>query len=179
MLRVFALIAITVSAATNTQTARAQGQRREYFEITNVTGENISVSMRARGGGRRGWQKPIKVAADETVSIPLEGYEPFDITIREANGKAFVFERVKLCTFMEECASYGQRDWIIRGREWQRETVNGMQVDRDARRYTPFEVTADRSRVKMTFPGPVAGATNEYPGQRPPPPKPAPGGPRR
>lgn len=186
MLRLLVLGAVIFSVTGNVS---AQSRRPEFFEIVNLGQREIAVSLRARGGGVRGWQTPVDIPPDHFARIPLQGYEPFDITIRELGGTSYVFSQVKLCTFIQQCAIYGQQPWRLTARVWQKTISGGRVFDRDTGQLKTFYGTADIDTVRMTFglyhvmqPGhgesPGQGETL-YPGKNPAPPMPPPGGPRR
>lgn len=139
------------------EVARAQPPE-EYLTIQNRFTETISVSLRARGrGSPNGWQRAIELKPGLEVTFELgqeHGYEPFDITVRKANGTSLVFSDLRLCSWMIECARTGRTDWTLKARGWRRKRGGGDQIDRSLDR--KFGATVDENHVTIHL-VPLAG----------------------
>jgi hypothetical protein len=79
----------------------------------------------------------------------LKGFQPFDITIRQDDGVAFVFSNIKLRDFMIEFGRYQRRRHKHTARIWAREPVDGK--DKDLQLTREFLLQADGDGVNLEF----------------------------
>jgi hypothetical protein len=144
--------------------AAAQNQKAEFLDIANATDQPIWVSIKATGEGtiNTKWQPEIRITPgnpslniQNVAHIPLKGFEPFDIFIRQENGECLWFKKVNVCTMMRECVRLGQKDWTIRsvGGRWVTKTgsrIGEQQYIQDSDE-VEHQVQADGSQVTIPF----------------------------
>jgi hypothetical protein len=162
--------------------AHGQNQRLEFLNIENPTDRPIWVSVRANGRGspNGNWQREVKIDAapdpPNTVSvgtIQLQGFEPFDISIRKPDGTYTILRNVRLCWMMKECARTGKTDWLLRGKEgrWESEVSTAPARKRFVETQAlELYSTCDANQVTIQL-SPLMGKKPDDPPPPPPPPR--------
>jgi hypothetical protein len=127
----------------------------ETFKVTNDGKDEIAVYMRGRSpdGRALAWQDAVKIPQGWEATIPLHGFEPFDIAIREVDGSFLLATNIELCTWMRVCATTGRSSWIMpfsKGR-WIKDRSGRERFIQEMKARIEIESAADEAEVSIRF----------------------------
>jgi hypothetical protein len=156
------------------------GRAQDYLIVPNETNAPIQVFIKANGplSDNRKWQSPVTVDPGQEGKIPLHGWQPFDIDIRQADGSDRLLDDVCLFYMMDQCVANGKKEWTINTTA-EPPAECGYRVDACGRRVyeecaskqTGYRATAGNNFVRIPY-GYNAGFDPPHdppvlPGQRP------------